>query len=102
MHRRTWDAETKTKIVLQGLQGRPTAELCHEHQMSPSLYDQWRDQFLANASRAFEVQPCHRKETRLLRENTRLNTLVGERTLELKKATSCGANAAEVGSGDGA
>ena len=60
MHRRTWDAETKTKIVLQELQGRPTAELCHEHQMGPSLYDQWRDQFLANASRAFEVQPCHR------------------------------------------
>jgi transposase-like protein len=75
MHRRTWDAETKTKIVLQGLQGRPTAELCHEYRMSPSLYDQWRDQFLANASRAFDVQPCHRKETRLLRENTRLKRL---------------------------
>jgi hypothetical protein len=33
MHRRTWDAETKTKIVIQGLQGRPVAELCNEYQI---------------------------------------------------------------------
>jgi transposase-like protein len=86
MHRRTWDAETKTKIVIQGLQGRPVAELCNEYQMSQSLYYQWRDQFLAKASRTFDVQQDHRKETRLVRENTRLKTLVGELTLELKKS----------------
>jgi transposase-like protein len=86
MPRRKWDAETKTKIVIQGLQGRPVAELCHEYQISPSLYDQWRNQCLANASRAFDVQPCHRKETRLAREHARLNRLVGELTPELKKS----------------
>jgi transposase-like protein len=84
MHRRKWDAETKTKIVIQGLQGRPVAELCNEYQISQSLYYQWRDQFLANASRAFDVQQSHRKETRLVRENARLKALVGELTLELK------------------
>jgi len=40
MHRRKWDAETKTKIVIQGLQGRPVAELCNEYQSSQSLYYQ--------------------------------------------------------------
>ena len=46
MQRRPWDAKTKARIVLQGLQGKPVAELCTEHQISQSLYDQWRDQFL--------------------------------------------------------
>jgi hypothetical protein len=102
MHRRTWDAETTTKIVIQGLQGRPVAELCHEYQMSQSLYDQWHDQFLAHASRTFDVQQGHRKETRLVCENARLKVLVGELTLALKKATSCWADAAAVGPGGGA
>jgi transposase-like protein len=86
MHRRQWDAETKTKMVIQGLQGRPVAELCNEYQISQSLYYQWRDQFLANASKAFDGQQRHRKETRLVRENARLKALVGELTLELKKS----------------
>jgi transposase-like protein len=34
MHRRQWDAHTKTKIVLQGLQGRSVAEICNEYQIS--------------------------------------------------------------------
>jgi transposase-like protein len=86
MHRRKWDADLKATIVIQGLQGRPVAELCHEYQISQSLYDQWRDQLLANASMTFEVQQDDRKEARLARENARLKTLVGELTLELKKS----------------
>jgi transposase-like protein len=86
MHRRKWDADLKAKIVIQGLQGRPVAELCHEYQISQSLYDQWREQLLANASRTFEAQQYDRKEARLARENARLKTLVGELTLELKKS----------------
>jgi transposase-like protein len=86
MHRRKWDADLKAKIVIQGLQGRPVAELCHEYQISQSLYYQWRDQLLANASRTFEAQPYDRKEARLARENARLKTLVGALTLELKKS----------------
>jgi hypothetical protein len=37
MHRRTWDAQTNARIVLQGLQGKPVAELCNEYQISQSL-----------------------------------------------------------------
>jgi transposase-like protein len=86
MHRRKWDADTKAKIVIQGLQSRSAAELCHEYQISQSLYYQWCDQFLANAARAFEGQQCDWKEARLTRENARLKMLVGELTLELKKS----------------
>ena len=82
MHRRKWDAKPKAIIVLEGLQGKPVAEIGTEHQISQSQYDQWRDQFLAHAPKAFEVHEQSQREARLARENVRLNTLVGELTLE--------------------
>jgi transposase-like protein len=86
MKRRQWDTKAKARIVLEGLQGKPVAELCNEHQINQSQYDQWRDQFLANASKAFEVHQDAQKDARLARENARLKTRVGELTLELKKS----------------
>jgi transposase-like protein len=80
MHRRTWDAKTQVMIVLQGLQGKPVADICTEPQMSQSLYDQWRDPFLAHATKAVEDPQRARKEARLEQENTRLTPLVGELT----------------------
>ena len=86
MQRRKWGAKTKAMIVLEGLKGKPVAELCTEHQISQTQYYQGRDQFLAHASKAFEVHEQSQREARLARENARLNTLVGELTLELKKS----------------
>ena len=86
MHKRKWDAKTKAMIVMEGLKGKPVAELCTEHQISQSQYYQWRDQFLAHAAQAFEVHQHTRKEARLEQENARLKKLVGELLLELKKS----------------
>jgi transposase-like protein len=86
MYRRKWDAKTKALIVLEGLKGKPVAEICTEHQIRQSLYYQWRDQFLAHAAKVFEVQQHTKKEARLEQENARLKQLVGELTLELKKS----------------
>jgi transposase-like protein len=86
MPRRKWDAKTKAIIIIEGLKGKPVAEICTEHQISQSLYYQWRDQFLAHAAKVFEVQPHTKKEARLEQENARLKQLVGELTLELKKS----------------
>ena len=86
MHRRKWDAKTKARIVLEGLQGKPVAELCNEHQISQAQYYQWRDLFLANAARAFEPAGAPSRQGRLERENARLKALVGELALELKKS----------------
>jgi transposase-like protein len=82
MHRRIWDTQTKAKLVLQGLQGKPVAEICHAYQISQSLFYQWRDQFLAHASNAFESHQRTREKTRLERENANLKKLVGELLLE--------------------
>jgi hypothetical protein len=57
-----------------------------QHHIRQAQYDQWRDQFLACAPQAFEVQEHNQKEARLARENARLKTLVGELLLELKKS----------------
>ncbi len=82
MHRRQWDAKTKALIVLEGLTGKPIAEICPEHQISQSLYYQWRDQFLTNAPHAFALHQHTRREAHLEPENTRLKRLVGELLLE--------------------
>jgi len=31
MKRRRWDSRTKTKIVIEGLSGRPVSEICNEY-----------------------------------------------------------------------
>jgi transposase-like protein len=86
MPRRKWDAKSKALMVIEGLTGKPVVEICTEHQISQSQYYQWRDQFLANAARAFEAHQYTRKEAHLEQENARLKKLVGELTLELKKS----------------
>ena len=86
MPRRQGDAKTKARIVLQGLQGKPVAGRCHEHQLSPSLQDPWRDQCLAHADQAFEVPQHARQVAHLEREHARLKRRVGELLLECNKS----------------
>jgi putative transposase len=99
MSRRKWDAKTKAMIVLEGLKGKSVAEICAEHQISQSLYYQRRDQFLANAAKAFDAPQRTRKEARLEQEHARLKQLVGELTFELKKATTGWHDAAPISAG---
>lgn len=86
MKRRQWDSKTKALIVIQGLKGKPVAELCNEHQISQAQYYQWRDQFLANAPKAFDTAQTTQKEQRQEKEINRLQRMVGELTMELKKS----------------
>ena len=84
MQRRTWDAKATAMMVIEGLTGKPVAELCTEHQSGQSPYSQWRDPFLAHAANACESQQSTKKEARLEQENTRLKPLVGELPWERK------------------
>ena len=83
MKRRKWDPNTKSKVVLQGLKGRPVADICTEHQISQAQYYQWREQFLSNLPHLFANNG--REEKALAKENSHLKKIVGELTLELKK-----------------
>jgi transposase-like protein len=83
MSRRKWDAQTKVTIVLQGLKGRPVADICTEHQISQAQYYQWRDQVMQKLPQVF--MNTERRQASLERENNRLKKMIGELTVELKK-----------------
>jgi transposase-like protein len=83
MERRKWDPKTKAMIVLEGLRGKPVAEICIEHQISQTQYYRWRDHFLSNMNQVFRSDD--RKEMALTRENARLKRIIGDLTIELKK-----------------
>jgi len=85
MKRLQWTSSQKARIVLEGLKERSTSELCTEHQISQAQYYQWRDAFLANSSKAFEIGKYSQWEERLVEENARLKRLVADQALELKK-----------------
>lgn len=38
MKRRRWDSKIKTKIVLNGLSGRPVSEICNEYGIHQNQY----------------------------------------------------------------
>jgi transposase-like protein len=86
MKRRQWDSKTKAKIVLEGLSGKPVSELCNEYQISQNQYYQWREKFLSEAHRAFEVKEKAGEVTRLKAKTRKLQQIIGALTVELKKS----------------
>ena len=86
MKKRQWTPEQKLQIVMQGIKGRAVAEICNEYQIGQSQYYLWRDQFLQNAGKVFEMSQKVQQQTRLERENQKLKAMVGELTIELKKS----------------
>ncbi|WP_029894821.1 transposase [Desulfohalovibrio reitneri] len=86
MKRRKWTPEQKTRVVLEGLRGRPVGEVCAEYAISQNQYYKWRDQFLAQAHKAFEPEHGAQRTAKLERENMKLKSLIGELTIELKKS----------------
>ncbi len=83
MKRRKWDPRTKAIIVVEGLKGKPIADICIEHQISQAQYYQWRDQVMANVHQVFTRDD--RREKALARENSLLKSIIGDLTVELKK-----------------
>ena len=86
MKRRNWDSKTKAEIVLEGLSGKPVSELCSQYQISQNQYYQWRDRFLAEAHRAFEIKENGGEVARLKAKTQKLQQIIGALTVELKKS----------------
>ena len=100
MKRRKWDPKTKAMIVMEGLKGKPVAEICIERQISQAQYYQWREQFLGRVSQVFVDDS--RREKALAKENARLKRIIGDLTVELKKPKSGYDEAQRIGSRHGA
>ena len=86
--RRTFSAEFKTQVVLQVLSGEKSlAEVCRDHHLTAQMVGNWKQQFLAQASRAFESEANSAEQERI----AELERMVGKLTMQLevaKKATS--------------
>ncbi len=85
MKRRRWDSKTKTKIVLEGVSGRPVSEICNEYGIHQTQFYTWRDKFLSEAHRAFESKKDSGEVYRLRKKNQELTQIIGSLTVELKK-----------------
>ena len=80
--RRTFTPQFKAQVVLELLTGQHThAELCRQHQLSPSLLTLWKDTFLERLPLLFQ------DDARLDQQQARvaeLEQLVGRQALELE------------------
>jgi transposase len=87
--RRKFSAEFKTQVVPQVIAGEKSlAKVCREHQLSTQMVGNWKQQFLAQANRAFESEASYSVEQVRIAE---LVQMVGKLTMQLeiaKKATS--------------
>ncbi len=82
--RRKFTPEFKTKVVLEVLTGtRSHAEACREYNLKTELLSAWKQEFLANASRAFESENRGSETQARVDE---LERVVGRLTLELEIA----------------
>jgi hypothetical protein len=86
MKRRKFDCKLNAQIVLEGLRGRSIAEICNEYELSSSQYYKLREQFLENASHAFDSEHQSKREARLQAENKKLKGVIGDLSVELKKS----------------
>ena len=85
MKQRRWDSKTKTKIVLEGLSGRPVSEICNEYRIHQNQFYSWRDKFLSEAHKAFDSKKDVGEIDRLRKKNQELTQIIGSLTIELKK-----------------
>jgi len=80
MKRRRWDSKTKTKIVLEGLSGRPISEICNEYGIHQNQFYIWRDKFLSDAYKAFDTKK-DKSDIEVLRyKNKELTQIIGSLT----------------------
>ena len=85
MKRRRWGSKTKTKIVLEGLSGRPVSEICNDYGIHQNQYYIWSDKFLSDAHKAFDSKKDVGEIDRLRKKNKELTQIIGSLTVELKK-----------------
>jgi transposase len=94
MARTSYTPEFKTKLVLEVLQGeKELNEIASEHSINPNMLRNWKKEFLANASRAFDetrqAREARRKEDVLKKDNERMLKIIGQITLERDFLQDC-------------
>lgn len=79
-----WRAEEKVQLVLNGMTGKiPVTTLCKLNNVSPSLYYEWREKFLASGKSGLMAGGGRsQREADLEKKVQILERCIGELTLE--------------------
>lgn len=86
MKRKIWSNKEKFQIVLEGLQGKVSVgELCAKYEVHQSQYYKWREQFFDKGPDMFNRDSTEKREAYLQGKMTKMQQVIGELTLELKK-----------------
>ncbi len=89
MKYRQWTSKQKSQVVLEGLCGQiDINQLCQKYQISQAQYYKWRDQFLTNCHETFDIKKQSQKEQHLEGQIVKLKRIIGDLTIELKKAST--------------
>ena len=84
---RSWTAQQKIEIVLAGLRGdRTVKEVCREHEISDTLYYQWRDKLYEGGIAALAGKEERQAERELRKKVRELERALGRKTYELEIA----------------
>lgn len=97
VNRRNFTPAQKVAILKEHLLGNiPVSEVCQRHNLQPTIYYRWQQQFFENGCKAFEIAPAKPKteplqakitqlEEKLVRKNEVVSELM-ETHLKLKKS----------------
>lgn len=79
-----WRAEEKVELVLNGMHGKaPVTTLCKLNNVTPSLYYEWREKFLASGKEGLMANGGRtQRESELEKKIRILERCIGELTLE--------------------
>ena len=86
MKRKHWTDKEKFNIVLQGLKGNiPVSELCSTYEVHQSQYYKWKELFLSKGMTVFNENKANHKERQMETKIKKMQSVIGELTMELKK-----------------
>jgi len=84
---RKFTGQQKLEVVLAGLKGdRPVREICREHEISNTLYYQWRDKLYEGGIAALAGKDERQAERELRKKVRELERALGRKTYELEIA----------------
>ena len=94
MPRTTYTPDFKAKVVLEVLQGGQSLdEVASAHSISPNMLQNWKKDFITNASHVFEgnkqAKEARRKEDSLKKEKDQMLKTIGQLTLERNFLQGC-------------
>jgi hypothetical protein len=79
-----WRADEKVQLIINGMHGKiPVTTLCKLNNVSPSLYYEWREKFLASGKEGMMANGGRsQREAELEKKIRVLERLIGELSLE--------------------